>query len=71
MQYPSLLSLVRNSICHDHDDKTHYANGVKLSIALAYRLAILHVASSILPSIGADAWEDEEGVDGLWETRPV
>jgi hypothetical protein len=40
-------------------------------IALLYRLAILHFASGILPTIGADSWESEEGVDDTWSDRPV
>lgn len=39
--------------------------------ALFYRLAILHFASRIIPTIGADAWEGETGVDGGWDGRPV
>ena len=35
--------------------------------ALVYRLLVLHLASRILPNIGADSWEDEGDVDG----RPV
>ncbi|KAF9568438.1 hypothetical protein CPC08DRAFT_732558 [Agrocybe pediades] len=40
-------------------------------IALLYRLTILHLASGILPTIGADSWESEEGVDGTWSDRPL
>lgn len=40
-------------------------------IALLYRLTILHLASGILPTIGADSWESEEGVDDTWGDRPV
>ncbi|KAF8202885.1 hypothetical protein BJ912DRAFT_332485 [Pholiota molesta] len=40
-------------------------------IALLYRLAILHFASGILPTIGADSWESEEGVDDMWSDRPT
>lgn len=40
-------------------------------IALLYRLSILHFASHILPTIGADSWESEEGVDDGWDGRPV
>lgn len=40
-------------------------------IALVYRLTILHFASWILPTIGADSWESEEGVDDGWDGRPV
>ena len=40
-------------------------------ISLLYRLAILHLASGILPTIGSDSWESEEGVDGTWNDRPV
>lgn len=40
-------------------------------IALLYRLTILHFASRILPTIGADSWESEEGVDDTWGDRPV
>lgn len=41
------------------------------SVALLYRLGILHFASIVLPSIGADSWEFEEGVNNFWENRPV
>ncbi|KAF9270112.1 hypothetical protein L218DRAFT_952306 [Marasmius fiardii PR-910] len=40
-------------------------------IALLYRLTILHFASRILPNIGADSWEKEDGVDDGWEGRPT
>uniref|UniRef100_A0A8H7YB51 Uncharacterized protein n=2 Tax=Psilocybe cubensis TaxID=181762 RepID=A0A8H7YB51_PSICU len=40
-------------------------------IALLYRLSILHLASGILPTIGADSWESEEGVDDNWNDRPT
>lgn len=40
-------------------------------LALLYRLGILHFASIILPSIGADSWEFEDGVNNFWENRPV
>lgn len=40
-------------------------------IALLYRLTILHLASRILPTIGADSWESEEGVDDGWDDRPT
>ncbi|KIK70938.1 hypothetical protein GYMLUDRAFT_33028 [Collybiopsis luxurians FD-317 M1] len=40
-------------------------------ITLLYRLTILHVASRILPTIGSDSWESENGVDNGWEDRPV
>lgn len=36
--------------------------------ALLYRLLVLHFASQILPTIGADSWE---GVDDGWDSRPV
>ena len=39
--------------------------------ALVYRLFVLHFASHILPTIGADSWETETGVDNGWEGRPV
>lgn len=39
--------------------------------ALIYRLSVLHLASYILPTIGADSWEMEYGVDGGWNERPV
>ncbi|KAH9858118.1 hypothetical protein C2E23DRAFT_865082 [Lenzites betulinus] len=39
--------------------------------ALIYRLVVLHFASRILPTIGADSWEDEAGVDDGWEGRPT
>jgi len=40
-------------------------------IALLYRLMVLHFASGILPTIGADSWESEEGVDATWDDRPT
>jgi len=41
-------------------------------IALLYRLLILHFASQILPTIGADSWEAEAGVDDTsWSDRPT
>jgi hypothetical protein len=40
-------------------------------IALSYRLAVLHLASRILPKLGASAWEDEQGVDDGWDIRPT
>ncbi|KAJ8702536.1 hypothetical protein PTI98_001243 [Pleurotus ostreatus] len=39
--------------------------------ALLYRLAILHLASRILPTIGGDSWESDEGVDSRWDDRPT
>ncbi|KAI6007295.1 hypothetical protein EDD15DRAFT_2153628 [Pisolithus albus] len=39
-------------------------------VALVYRLAILQLASRILPTIGADAWEADESSDG-WDGRPT
>jgi len=43
-----------------------------LLASLFYRLIILHLASRILPSIGADSWENDVGVvDGGWDGRPV
>jgi hypothetical protein len=37
-------------------------------VALLYRLSVLQVASRILPTIGADNWESDQGeIDG----RPV
>jgi hypothetical protein len=40
-------------------------------IALLYRLTILQLASRILPTIGGDSWDSEEGVDDGWADRPV
>ncbi|CCL99029.1 uncharacterized protein FIBRA_01038 [Fibroporia radiculosa] len=40
-------------------------------IALLYRLLVLHFASHILPTIGADSWEGETSVDGGWDDRPT
>ncbi|KAF5390183.1 hypothetical protein D9757_002983 [Collybiopsis confluens] len=40
-------------------------------INLLYRLSILHIASRILPAIGSDSWESENGVDDGWEERPT
>jgi len=39
-------------------------------IALLYRLTILHLASRILPTIGANNWESGEEVNS-WNDRPV
>jgi hypothetical protein len=39
--------------------------------ALSYRLTILQLASRILPTIGADSFDDTYGVDDTWEDRPV
>ncbi|THV07734.1 hypothetical protein K435DRAFT_911733 [Dendrothele bispora CBS 962.96] len=39
-------------------------------IALLYRLTILHLCSRILPTIGSDSWESENGESGGWEDRP-
>lgn len=40
-------------------------------IALLYRLSMLHLTSRILPTIGADSWESDEGVHDGWDDRPV
>lgn len=40
-------------------------------IALVYRLAILQLASRILPTIGADSWASDEGVHINWDDRPT
>ncbi|EMD42114.1 hypothetical protein CERSUDRAFT_110660 [Gelatoporia subvermispora B] len=40
-------------------------------VALCYRLIVLHFASRILPTIGADNWESEAGVDDTWGERPT
>jgi len=40
-------------------------------IALLYRLSILHLASRVLPTIRADAWQSEDGVDDGWDGRPT
>lgn len=40
-------------------------------IALVYRLAILQLASRILPTIGADSWASDEGVHINWDDRPA
>jgi len=40
-------------------------------IALLYRLAILHLASRILPTIGTNNWESEEEVTNSWNDRPT
>ncbi|KAF7320368.1 hypothetical protein MKEN_00821600 [Mycena kentingensis (nom. inval.)] len=42
-----------------------------LLAALCYRLAILQLASRILPQIGADSFDDAYGVDYTWEDRPT
>ncbi|KAJ7492666.1 hypothetical protein FB451DRAFT_1336530 [Mycena latifolia] len=39
--------------------------------ALLYRLTILQLASRILPTIGADSFDDTYGVDDTWEDRPT
>ena len=40
-------------------------------VALVYRLTILLGAARVLPSIGADSWEADYGVDDGWDGRPV
>jgi hypothetical protein len=40
-------------------------------VALVYRLIILLGAARVLPSIGADSWEVDYGVDDGWDGRPV
>ena len=40
-------------------------------VALLYRLVILNLAFQILPTIGADSWETEVGVDDSWGDRPT
>lgn len=40
-------------------------------VALVYRLVILNLAFQILPTIGADSWETEAGVDDSWGDRPT
>ena len=40
-------------------------------VALVYRLVILNLAFQILPTIGADSWETEVGVDDSWGDRPT
>jgi hypothetical protein len=40
-------------------------------IALLYRLAILHLASGILPTIGTNSWESGEEVSNNWNDRPI
>ena len=40
-------------------------------VALIYRLVILNLAFQILPTIGADSWETEVGVDDSWGDRPT
>ncbi|KAI9445019.1 hypothetical protein H4582DRAFT_1912775 [Lactarius indigo] len=39
--------------------------------ALVYRLTILLGAARVLPSIGADSWEADYGVDDGWDGRPT
>ncbi|KAJ7103576.1 hypothetical protein B0H15DRAFT_919307 [Mycena belliarum] len=39
--------------------------------ALSYRLTVLQLASRILPTIGADSFDDTYGVDDTWEDRPT
>ncbi|KAK7694728.1 hypothetical protein QCA50_001916 [Cerrena zonata] len=39
--------------------------------ALLVRLVVIHFASRILPTIGADSWEAEPGVDDTWDERPT
>lgn len=41
-----------------------------LLVSLFYRLAILHCASRIIPSISS-GWAGEYGVDEAWDGRPV
>ncbi|KAK0446394.1 uncharacterized protein EV420DRAFT_1715818 [Desarmillaria tabescens] len=40
-------------------------------VALLYRLIVLQLASKILPGIGADSWDNEDGIDNGWEDRPT
>jgi len=40
-------------------------------IGLLYRLFILHMASRILPTIGADSWSQEGDEDAVWDSRPT
>jgi len=40
-------------------------------VALVYRLVVLNLAFQILPTIGADSWETEAGVDDSWGDRPT
>ncbi|THH16807.1 hypothetical protein EW146_g3884 [Bondarzewia mesenterica] len=40
-------------------------------VALIYRLVVLLCAARILPTIGADSWETEYGVDDGWDGRPT
>lgn len=40
-------------------------------VALLYRLIVLHFASRILPTIGADAWEGDTDSDEGWDGRPT
>ncbi|KDQ63519.1 hypothetical protein JAAARDRAFT_381190 [Jaapia argillacea MUCL 33604] len=40
-------------------------------VSLVYRLSILHLASRILPTIGADSWDADYGVDDGWDGRPL
>ena len=40
-------------------------------VALVYRLVVLNLAFQILPTIGADSWETEVGVDDSWGDRPT
>ncbi|EIM92529.1 uncharacterized protein STEHIDRAFT_164792 [Stereum hirsutum FP-91666 SS1] len=42
-----------------------------LLVALVYRLFVLLCAARILPTIGADSWETEYGVDEGWDGRPT
>jgi hypothetical protein len=39
--------------------------------ALIFRLAILHLASRILPTIGDDSWEHESAAEGEEDEKPV
>ncbi|CAL1695678.1 unnamed protein product [Somion occarium] len=40
-------------------------------VALLYRLLVIHFASRVLPTIGADSWDNEPGVDDGWDARPT
>ncbi|KIJ68502.1 hypothetical protein HYDPIDRAFT_125106 [Hydnomerulius pinastri MD-312] len=40
-------------------------------VALFYRLTILHFASRILPTIGADPWEPDDPTNNGWDGRPT
>ncbi|TFY82648.1 hypothetical protein EWM64_g1366 [Hericium alpestre] len=69
----SYAPLLSNILPHLHTLTTFVTNTLPkpVLIALVYRLVILLGAAQILPTIGADSWETEYGVDDGWDGRPT